>query len=912
MKQIIILAVLFSVPASLQAQPDTLWMKTYGGEDIDAFGYMEEIRGGGLIAGGFTKSFGAGSSDFYLIRTDSLGDTLWAKTYGGESIEISPEVHQTSDGGFIMIGRTWSFGIGIDMYAVKTDSNGNPVWSKTYGGTNEESGSSVRELPDGSFIMCGGTSSFGATGSDVWLVKTDSSGDMLWTKRYGGGDQDICISVLQTSDKGFIIAAHKNSAKSDRGDIWIIKTDSLGDSLWTRTYGGTFRDLPNDMIITSDGGLAVIGYTESFGHGMKDAWLLRLSAAGDTIWAKTYGGLKDDEGRSVIQTSDGGFLIVGWSRSFGVNIKKVWLVRTDSVGDTLWTRRFNSLPGEGNSVVQTSDGWYVVAGIMNVGKLYEDAVLMKVIIVPYALIKSDSVWLDTDADGYAEGTLDGSESYNAEGYEVISFEWSLNGEIIGTDSIMTYTLPTGTHTITLSVTDENGFSSSKDVEIDVYYNRLPLNSPASSAVTSIGDSIFFTYTDENIIYKYDSDGKILWSVAVGSSIQSALTVRRDNTIYAATQDSGLYALNIDGEVIFHTSMKRIGNVSPAIGPDGTIYIGILSRNFYAIDGSDGSVKWVIETGISAVSSPAISKSGTIYLNGGSNSLFALNPDGSVAWTFKTGGVHQYTPALDSDGNVYFSSKDGSLYAVTPSGALIWSTPLGGIVRGSPVIAADGTIYVESTDGSVYALSSSGDILWSYGTDKALSGTPVLLRGRRVCFGTPDGELFVLDPSGEVELLFKTNGAMTGPPLVTSDGIIHIGSDDGNVYMLADPYFNPDLASDPWHTFQGNNQRTGYQGTLVSVRDDKSEILPTKYSLKQNYPNPFNPVTSIEYDLPLKSHVLLTVYNLNGQEIARLTDEIKPAGRYKTGFDASGFSSGIYIYRIQTKNYSKARKMLLLK
>ena len=568
--------------------------------------------------------------------------------------------------------------------------------------------------------------------------------------------------------------------------------------------------------------------------------------------------------------------------------------------------------GKGYSVIQTPDGGYMVAGAKRQpdGRLV--GVLIKVIVKPYASIRTDSPFIDSNGDGYAEGILNGAGSYSAEGYELISYEWSLNGEIIGTDSVISYTLPTGTHTITLSVTDEKGISNSKDVEIDVYHNRLPLNSPASNAVTSVGDSTFFIFTEENVIYRYNNSGELIWSTPVSSSIQSALTVGRDNTIYAATEDSGLYALRIDGKILFRAPMKKIGDVSPAIGPDGTIYIGTLSRNFYAFDGSDGSVKWVIGTGISAVSSPAISRSGTIYINGGSNSLFALNPDGSVAWTFNTGGVHQYTPALDSDGNVYFSSNNGSLYAVSPSGVLIWSTPLGGIVRGSPVIAADGTIYVESLDGSVYAISSTGEILWSYKTDRTLSGTPVLLTGSRVCFGTPDGELFVLDSNGEVEILFKTDGAVTAPPLVTSDGVIHIGSDDGNVYMLADPYFNPDQASGQWPTFQGNNQRTGYQGTLVSVEDNKTETLPTKYSLKQNYPNPFNPITLIEYDLPLKSHVLLTVYNLNGQEIARLTDEVKPAGRYQTEFDASGFSSGIYIYRIQAKNFSKARKMLLLK
>ena len=888
------------LPGYLIAQPDTLWSKAFGGLGGHTFYSVKQTHDNGFIAVGGTRNY-------WLVKTDSEGKLIWEKTFGGGNAGTFRDVEQTADSGYIIIG----YSIDPDFYVARTDSLGNLIWEKTYGGAFFDFGNAVLVLDDGGFLFAGFSNSFDDNGQ-ARLIRTDSNGDTLWTRRYGGGAWDNLTEIKKLNDGGYIITGLTHSIGSGLADFWLMKLDSAFDVVWETAFGGPETDIARDVIEASDGGFVMTGKTASFGAGDDDLWIVKTNSEGDSLWAKTFGAHRRDRGFSIIEASTGGYLATGSTGYFNGGLLGRLIIRTDENGYTLWTAVTEFQGGVGLSIINTLNDWFVVAGSYFFGSGHQEGILAKIIVRPYAFISTDSTWIDDDLDGYAEGTLDGSESYNAEGYEVISYEWSLNGEIIGTNSVISYILPTGTHTITLSVTDETGISGSKEVEIDVYHNRLPLNSPASNAVTSIGDSIFFTYTEENVIYKYDRNAEILWSVSVGSSIQSALTIGPDNTIYAATKDSGLYAINLDGEILFHVPTEGIYNVSPAVGPDGTVYIGTLSRNFYAFNGSDGSLKWVIDIGIPAVSSPAISRSGTIYVNGGGNSLFALNPDGSVAWKFRTGGRLQYTPALDSDGNVYFSNNDDSLYAVSPSGELIWSTPLGGIVLGSPVIAADGTIYVESIDASVYALSSTGEILWSYKTDQPLRGTPALLTGSRVCFGTLDGELFVLDSNGDVELLFKMEGAATAPPLVTSDGIIHIGSDDGNVYILADPYFIPDLASGQWPTFQGNNRRTGYQGTLVSVRDDKAEILPTEYSLKQNYPNPFNPVTLIEYELPLKSHVLLTVYNLNGQEIARLTDEIKPAGRYQTEFDASRFSSGIYIYRIQAKNYSKARKMLLLK
>jgi len=374
------------------------WERTYGGSDHDIGSSVAQTSDGVYIVAGVTSSsFGAGSGDIYLVKTDAVGDTIWTRTYGGSDYDYGYSVAQTSDGGYIVAGRTWSFGAGAtDVYLVKTDAVGDTIWTRTYGGSGNDWGWPVAQTSDGGYIIAGWTESFGAGLYDVYLVKTDSDGDTLWTRTYGGSSGDYGNSVAQTLDGGYIVAGKTWSFGAGGYDVYLIKTDAVGDTIWTRTYGGSSGDEAYSVAQTSDGGYIVAGvydydYWEA---GTGDVYLIKTDAVGDTIWTRTYGGSHDDYGRSVAQTSDGGYIVAGWTESFGAGNYDVYLVKTDCDGDTMWTRTYGGSSGDyGYSVAQTSDGGYIVAGAtesFGEGWYWYDVYLVKTDSLGYTGIEENS------------------------------------------------------------------------------------------------------------------------------------------------------------------------------------------------------------------------------------------------------------------------------------------------------------------------------------------------------------------------------------------------------------------------------------------------------------------------------------------------------------------------------------------
>ena len=335
--------------------------KTYGGTDWDEGHSVQPTSDGGYVIAGWTASFGEGYGDVYLVRTDLSGDILWTKTYGGADSDLGYSVQQTADKGYIIAGWTHSFGSGNwDVYLIKTDSSGDTLWTRTYGGPNRDVAYSVRQTLDGGYVIAGWTDSFGAGELDVYLIKTDSLGDTLWTKTFGGDYWDVSFCVQQTSDGGYIAVGHTGSFGGHMGDAYLIKTDSLGDTLWTKTYGLYGDEGGHSVQQTSDGGYVIAGY----GHSReKDVWLVKTDSSGNVVWARTYGGYADEWGKSVQQTSDGGYIVAGWTESLGQGIRSVYLVRTDSLGDTLWTRIYGG-KGEdrATSVQLASDGGFIITG----------------------------------------------------------------------------------------------------------------------------------------------------------------------------------------------------------------------------------------------------------------------------------------------------------------------------------------------------------------------------------------------------------------------------------------------------------------------------------------------------------------------------------------------------------------------
>ncbi len=339
------------------------WTKTYGGSDDDWGCSVQQTQDGGYIIAGVTCSFGAGVDNVYLIKTDAYGNIEWTKTYGGSGEDYGYSVQQTQDGGFIIAGGTFSFGAGeSDVYLIKTDANGNVEWTKTYGGSDYDFGESVQQTQDGGFIIAGETESFGAGGFDIYVIKTDAYGNVEWTKTYGGSSDDWGYSVEQTQDGGYIIAGYTESFGAGYYDVYLIKTDANGNVEWTKTYGGSDYDGGYSVQQTQDGGYIIAGETYSFGAGESDVYLIKTDANGNVEWTKTYGDIDHDRATSVQQTNDGGFIIAGtyW---FDPGYGYVYLIKTNVYGNAEWTKTYGgSYQDEGMSVQQTKDGGYIIGG----------------------------------------------------------------------------------------------------------------------------------------------------------------------------------------------------------------------------------------------------------------------------------------------------------------------------------------------------------------------------------------------------------------------------------------------------------------------------------------------------------------------------------------------------------------------
>jgi len=385
-----------------QTSPAIQWQKSLGGSQGEHAKSVQQTSDGGYIVAGLSNSTDGdvtgnhGGSDYWIVKLDASGTIQWQKSLGGSSNDNANFIQQTSDGGYIIAGEsnsndgdvTGNHG-NFDYWIVKLDASGTLQWQKSLGGSNQDVANCIRQTTDGGYIVAGESYSTNGdvTGnhgiSDYWIVKLDASGTMQWQKSLGGTSYEGANSIQQTSDGGYILAGTGSSTNGDisinygNGDFWIVKLDASGMIQWEKSLMGNLADTAQSIQQTSDGGYIVAGMSNSTNSeiplmfGTSNYCVAKLDSNGNTLWQRYFGGSGEDHPYSTQQTSDGGYIVAGATGSLDGHITgnhgsfDFWIVKLDDTGNIQWQKPLGGSDfDEAYSIQQTADSGYIIAGMI--------------------------------------------------------------------------------------------------------------------------------------------------------------------------------------------------------------------------------------------------------------------------------------------------------------------------------------------------------------------------------------------------------------------------------------------------------------------------------------------------------------------------------------------------------------------
>lgn len=343
--------------------PPTYFSQVFGGNASDRATAVAETPDGGLLVLGNTLSYGAGNSDIFAARLNPDGNAAWFKTYGGAGTDEAYSVVGAGDGSFVIAGCTNSFGAsGVDVLVIKIDGSGNVIWSNYYRLPQDDYSVSLQEYTDGSFVLAGYSNFVPERNFDAMLIKIDVSGSFEWGRVYGGIWNDFGSAVKVSGDGSLLLLGYGYSDEAN-GDINLMRIYGDGVLQWSKHYGGGGFDRAYDMQFTSDNGIIICGHTQSFGLSSGDAYFFKTDANGFVYWSKTLGGAGVDSAVSVRETSDGGFIAIGTTSSFGAGGNDLCLMRLFGDGAFNWYGVIGGSSNDGGSyITQKSSGDFVLAG----------------------------------------------------------------------------------------------------------------------------------------------------------------------------------------------------------------------------------------------------------------------------------------------------------------------------------------------------------------------------------------------------------------------------------------------------------------------------------------------------------------------------------------------------------------------
>ncbi len=362
------------------AQSQCTFERVYARNQTELSHSIKQTIDGGYIIAGTTSSYGASHSGVYLLKINSCGDTLWNRVICKHYQDGGIEVMQLADSGYIILASTTINPNNCDVSLIRTNQYGDTLWMKTLGDTINEYGNSIARTYDGGYIIAGQASSVQGH-SNIILFKTDSCGNLMWTKNYGNSSIDLlAYSVAQTFDSGFVITGRKDILYHP-SQIYILKTNYYGDTLWVKCISDSTKGSSGYSIKqTADSGFIVIG------DCVNDIYLIKTTVDGDTLWSKTFGGSDVDLGRAVSQTDDGGYILAGVTLSYGAGGTDYYIIKTNDAGNELWSGTYGgSNDDECYSIMQAKDGGFVVSGHKHISNCNWDLYIVK-----------------TDKDGHVE------------------------------------------------------------------------------------------------------------------------------------------------------------------------------------------------------------------------------------------------------------------------------------------------------------------------------------------------------------------------------------------------------------------------------------------------------------------------------------------------------------------------------
>ncbi len=884
--------------------------RTYGGDENDYCNALIRTLDGGYALAGQTGSFAEGEGDMWLLISDENGDSLWSVTAGGDDVSSCNDIIQLDDGCFILVG--WVITPHDDDYqgrVVKIDEDANIVWDYVYGGDNEDRLNAITQIDDGGFILCGQTYSFGVGGSDAWLLKIDKDGEEVWNRTYGGRYDDAFLRVIQTEEGNLASVGFKSDGDHflyDK-DLYFALTDEEGDIITEARYLSEYGAQGNDIIQLDNGEFIIGGYFISDYHDDwdhdrdKDCWILNVNARGNIAFNRKYGGNGHDEVMKITNTIDGNYAFIGKSRSYNGRGDNILFIIIDEEGNLLRRRVYRGLgKARGKDILQVDDNGFALVGSMDpAGDRRSLFWLLKLSEINFREPLTQIVPDDFDC---IQDAIDASD----EGDTVLvrpgtyeeNFQFENYGVVVGS-----YFLQTGdTSYIASTILDGGGDGSVVCFRSGNCDESLLSGFTITNGVAVNGGGI-----------NMERCGATLSNLIICDNTAS----RRGGGIYCNLAEPRIERVNVirnhsmyeGGGIWTHLFFGVINDLllsENAADTAGGGFWGSVNRLENAIISKNSSIfgggmyipgSWNIINNVVITNNESVRGAG-IYLWSGRNYLSNTRVVNNVA-LYNGGGLYCNHSTLIADNSAIIQNE------ASVGGAIFLDFCYPSCAQITNLTIADNLAHSDGGGIVCYSRSEAhlvNSILWNNQPDEA-----VLLESHSNLLefdhcDIEDGEERIeINDAGEV--IWREGNIDADPLFIDPDSYdYHLSEDspciDAGVYV--------------GYEYVGEAPDIGaYEYGLEWIDPGQIES-PVKFILYSNYPNPFNSQTVIRYKLPYSTPVTLKVYDLLGRSLLKLYEGYETSGLHTRVLNGNDLPSGIYFINLQSAERQCVQRFIIQK